>query len=105
MNSSLIAAKTGLSQTDSGRALNAVTETITEALRKGGSVPLIGFGTFEVRDRSARTGRNPKTGEELKIKAAKVPAFKAGTARAPKEEQKNLFFSDRLCSSSSFFSL
>jgi DNA-binding protein HU-beta len=47
---------------------------------KGESVPLIGFGTFEVRDRSARTGRNPRTGEEWKIKEAKVPAFKAGTA-------------------------
>ena len=75
-----IAAKTGLSKADASRALNAVTETIAEALKKGESVPLIGFGTFEVRDRSARTGRNPKTGEELKIKAAKVPAFKAGTS-------------------------
>ena len=74
-----IAAKSGLSKADANRALNAVTETITEALKKGESVPLIGFGTFEVRERSARTGRNPKTGEELKIKASKVPAFKAGT--------------------------
>ena len=75
-----IAAKSGLSKADANRALNAVTETIAEALKKGESVPLIGFGTFEVRERSARTGRNPKTGEELKIKASKVPAFKAGTA-------------------------
>jgi DNA-binding protein HU-beta len=59
------------------RALNAVTETIAEALKKGESVPLIGFGIFEVRDRSARTGRNPRTGEELKIKEAKVPARQA----------------------------
>ena len=75
-----IAAKSGLSKADANRALNAVTETIAEALKKGESVPLIGFGTFEVRERSARTGRNPQTGEELKIKASKVPAFKAGTA-------------------------
>jgi DNA-binding protein HU-beta len=71
-----IAAKTGLSKADANRALNAVTETNTEALKKGECMPLIGFGTFEVRDRSARIGRNPRTGEELKIKAAKVPAFK-----------------------------
>jgi DNA-binding protein HU-beta len=59
-----IAAKSGLSKADANRALNAVTETITEALKKGEPVPLIGFGTFEVRERSGRTGRNPKTGEE-----------------------------------------
>ena len=75
-----IAAKSGLSKADANRALNAVTETITEALKKGEPVPLIGFGTFEVRERSGRTGRNPKTGEELKIEASKVPAFKPGTA-------------------------
>ena len=75
-----IAAKSGLSKADANRALNAVTETIAEALKKGEPVPLIGFGTFEVRERSARTGRNPQTGEELKITASKVPAFKAGTA-------------------------
>jgi len=75
-----ISAKTGLSKADAGKGLVALTDIISEALQKGESVSLIGFGTFEVRERSARTGRNPRTGEELKIKAAKVPAFKPGAA-------------------------
>ncbi|SCY30618.1 DNA-binding protein HU-beta [Nitrosospira sp. Nl5] len=56
----------------------ALTEIIADALRKGDSISLIGFGTFEMRSRAARTGRNTKTGEELKIAASKVPAFKPG---------------------------
>ena len=75
-----ISAKTGLSKADAGRGLVALTEIISETLQKGEAVSLIGFGTFEVRERSARTGRNPQTGKEIKIEAAKSPAFKAGAA-------------------------
>jgi DNA-binding protein HU-beta len=71
---------TGLSKADSGRALDAVTESITKALKKGDTVSLIGFGTFSVKKRAARTGRNPATGETIKIKASKTPSFKAGKA-------------------------
>ena len=60
------------------RALGALLDIISDTLKKGDSLSLVGFGTFEVRSRAARTGRNPKTGEALKIKAAKVPAFKPG---------------------------
>ncbi len=73
-----ISAKTGLSKADAGRGLVALTDIISETLQKGEAVSLIGFGTFEVRERSARTGRNPQTGKEIKIEAAKTPAFKAG---------------------------
>nr|WP_255398984.1 HU family DNA-binding protein [Nitrosovibrio sp. Nv6] len=73
-----MAAKTGSTKADAGRAVTALTEIIADALKKGDSISLIGFGTFEMRDRAARTGRNPKTGEELKIAAARVPAFKPG---------------------------
>lgn len=69
-----------ISKASAGRALDACIEAITEALQSGDSVALIGFGSFVVRDRAARTGRNPKTGEPLQIKASKVPAFKAGKA-------------------------
>ena len=62
------------------RAVNALVEIISDALKKGESLTLPGFGTFEVRERAARTGRNPKTGEELKIAASRVPAFKPGVA-------------------------
>jgi DNA-binding protein HU-beta len=75
-----ISAKTGLSKADAGKGLAALTEIISEELQKGESVSLIGFGTFEVRERSERTGRNPQTGKEMKIEASKVPAFKAGAA-------------------------
>jgi DNA-binding protein HU-beta len=57
-----------------------VTSAVTKALSKGDQVTLVGFGTFSVRERAARTGRNPRTGEEIKIAAAKIPAFKAGKA-------------------------
>lgn len=62
------------------RALNAVIDAIEEGLKKDGVVQLIGFGTFQVKERSARKGRNPKTGEEIKIKATKTVSFKAGAA-------------------------
>lgn len=75
-----IAAKAEITQKDAGKAFAAFVETVQEALVAGDNVQLIGFGTFEVRERAARTGRNPRTGEEIKIDAAKVPAFKAGKA-------------------------
>ncbi|WP_342705069.1 HU family DNA-binding protein [Burkholderia arboris] len=73
-----VAAETGLTKTDSGFALEAVLEGITKSLRKGGTVTLTGFGVFSVGARAARTGRNPATGEEIKIPASKAPKFKAG---------------------------
>jgi DNA-binding protein HU-beta len=69
-----------LSKAAAGRALDAAIGTITKALKKGDTVTLVGFGTFSVRKRAARTGRNPRTGEAIKIKASKVPGFKAGKA-------------------------
>ncbi|MDE0637782.1 MAG: HU family DNA-binding protein [Candidatus Poribacteria bacterium] len=70
--------ETGLSKKDAGAAVEAFTKTVQDALKKGNSIGLIGFGTFEVRTRAAREGRNPRTGEPLKIAKKKVPAFKAG---------------------------
>ena len=75
-----VATAADLSKSDAARAVDAVVDTITETLRKGDSVTLVGFGTFEVRERAARTGRNPQTGEAIQIKASKAPAFKAGKA-------------------------
>lgn len=75
-----IADSAGLSKADAGRALDATVDAITSALKQGQSVSLVGFGTFTVRDRAARTGRNPRTGETINIKASKNPAFKAGKA-------------------------
>lgn len=75
-----IADNADLSKAAAGRTLDAAIETITKALKKGDTVTLVGFGTFSVRKRAARTGRNPRTGEEIKIKASKVPGFKAGKA-------------------------
>lgn len=69
-----------LTKADAGRAIDAVIATITKALKKGETVTLVGFGTFSVRKRAARTGRNPRTGETIKIKASKNPAFKTGKA-------------------------
>ncbi len=68
----------GLTKKDTEAIINASIETITDALKKGDNVQFIGFGTFEVRDRAARTGINPKTKEKIQIKASKAPAFKAG---------------------------
>jgi len=75
-----LATKTGSSKADADRNISAVIEVITTTLKKGDSVALVGFGTFEVRKRAARNGRNPATGAPLKIKASKAPAFKAGAA-------------------------
>lgn len=75
-----VADSADLSKASAGRALDAAIEAITKALKKGDTVTLVGFGTFSVRKRAARTGRNPRTGEEIKIKASKVPGFKAGKA-------------------------
>jgi len=69
-----------ISKADAARALDGMIAAITKALQEGESVSIIGFGTFLVRDRAARTGRNPKTGETIQIAASKSPAFKAGKA-------------------------
>lgn len=75
-----VAEKTGLSKKDSDAAVNATIDAITEALKAEDKVALVGFGTFEVRARAERMGKNPQTGEAIKIAATKVPAFKAGKA-------------------------
>ena len=75
-----IAEGADISKAAAGRALDAMIDAVTNSLRKGDAVTLIGFGTFEVRDRKARTGRNPQTGATIQIAAAKSPAFKAGKA-------------------------
>lgn len=75
-----IAEKTGLTKKDSEAAVNAFVETVTEQLKNGEKVQLIGFGTFEVSKRAERVGRNPQTGTEMTIAASKVPKFKAGKA-------------------------
>jgi DNA-binding protein HU-beta len=77
---SAMASKTDSSVAAADRAVNALIEIISDTLKKGNSLMLPGFGTFEVRERAARSGRNPKTGEELKISASKVAAFKPGAA-------------------------
>ena len=76
----LVAESTGLSKADAARAVDAVFDGITASLKKGDKVSLVGFGTLAVRDRAARTGRNPKTGETIEIAAGKTPGFKAGKA-------------------------
>ncbi len=75
-----IADKTGTTKKSAEASLNAMTEVITDALVKGDKVQLVGFGSFEVRKRAARKGRNPQTKEEIKIPASKAPVFKAGKA-------------------------
>lgn len=75
-----IAAAADLSKADAGRALDATIESISGALKNGDTVSLVGFGTFQVKERAAREGRNPQTGATIKIAAAKVPGFKAGKA-------------------------
>lgn len=75
-----IAEKSGFTKKDSEAALTAVIDSITGALVKGDKVSLIGFGTFEVKHRAARTGVNPRTKQQIKIAASKLPAFKAGKA-------------------------
>ena len=73
-----VAASAELSKTDAGNAVDAVVEVIKKALKKGDSVSLVGFGTFEVRKRAARTGRNPRTGASVDVQAKSVPYFKPG---------------------------
>lgn len=73
-----LAKKTGSSNAEADRNIAAFMDVVTGAMKKGDSITLVGFGTFSVKKRAARTGRNPATGEEIKIKASKVPSFKAG---------------------------
>ena len=75
-----VADSADISKAAAGRALDGAIEAITKALKKGNNVTLVGFGTFTVRKRNARNGRNPRTGETIKIKASKVPGFKPGKA-------------------------
>jgi DNA-binding protein HU-beta len=75
-----VAEKTELTKKDAEKAVAAVLDTIGEALSRNDKVQLVGFGTFEIRERAARKGRNPQTGEEINIEAARVPVFKAGKA-------------------------
>ncbi|HAI94133.1 MAG TPA: DNA-binding protein HU [Xanthomonadaceae bacterium] len=75
-----VADEAEVSKAEAGRAVDAVLNAVTKALKKGDTVTLVGFGTFQVRKRAARTGRNPKTGESIKIAASQTPAFKAGKA-------------------------
>lgn len=77
---SAMADKTGLAKKDAEAALKAFTDVVAEELKKGEKIQLVGFGTFEVSERAARTGRNPQTGEEMTIPASKAPKFKAGKA-------------------------
>ena len=77
---SAVAAKTGLSKKDSEKAINATFDTITSSLEAGEKIQLVGFGVFDVKERGARVGRNPKTKEEIEIPASRVPVFKAGKA-------------------------
>lgn len=73
-----VAQETGFTKKDSGKAVEAVISAITGSLKSGDKVSLVGFGTFDIRKREARKGRNPQTGKEIKIAARKVPVFKAG---------------------------
>ncbi len=73
-----IAQSAGLTKEQAAKAVNAFTQSVQGALQRGDDVVLVGFGTFSVKERKARTGRNPKTGEEIQIAASKVPSFKAG---------------------------
>jgi DNA-binding protein HU-beta len=75
-----IASKADISKAAAGRSLDAMIGAVKSTLKKGGTVTLVGFGTFAVSSRAARTGRNPRTGESIKIKKAKVPKFRAGKA-------------------------
>ena len=75
-----LASKTGFAKKDAEKALNAFADVVTEALTAGEKVQVVGFGSFEVKERPARTARNPRTGEEIEIEASKAPVFKAGKA-------------------------
>ena len=75
-----VSAKSGLTKADTDRAIKALIDTVSETLANGDQIALVGFGTFLVRERQARSGRNPRTGETISIESAKIPAFKAGKA-------------------------
>lgn len=75
-----VSAKSGLTKADTDRAIKALIDTVSETLAKGDQIALVGFGTFLVRERQARSGRNQRTGETISIESAKIPAFKAGKA-------------------------
>ncbi|NLO88791.1 MAG: HU family DNA-binding protein [Clostridia bacterium] len=77
---SAVAEKADLTKKDAEKAVNALFKSIEEALARNDKVQLVGFGTFEIKERAARVGRNPRTGEEIKIPATRVPSFKAGKA-------------------------
>ena len=77
---SAVSEKTGLSKKDSEKAINATFDTIGESLEEGEKVQLVGFGVFDIKERAARIGRNPKTKQEIEIPASRVPTFKAGKA-------------------------
>jgi DNA-binding protein HU-beta len=76
----VVSGEAGLSKADASRAVESVITAITKALKGGNQVSLVGFGTFAVKKRAARTGRNPRTGEAIEIRASKVPGFRAGKA-------------------------
>lgn len=76
----VVAEKAELSKKDAGKAVESIIEAVTDAMKAGDKVQLVGFGTFEVKERGERKGRNPQTGEEITIKASKLPSFKAGKA-------------------------
>lgn len=76
----VVSGDAGISKAEATRAVEALIAAITGALKSGNQVSLVGFGTFTVKKRAARTGRNPRTGEEIQIKASKVPGFRAGKA-------------------------
>ena len=75
-----MAEKSGVASKDADKSLKAFVEVVTDELKKGGKVQLVGFGTFETADRAARTGRNPQTNETMEIPASRIPKFKAGKA-------------------------
>ena len=75
-----MAEKADMTKASAGRALDSLIQTVTEELANGGDISLVGFGTYKVSERAARTGRNPQTGEEIQIAETKVPSFKAGKA-------------------------
>jgi DNA-binding protein HU-beta len=75
-----VAEKSGLTRKDAEKAVKAFTDVVSEELKNGGKIQIVGFGTFEVSERAAREGRNPQTGESMTIKASKSPKFKAGKA-------------------------
>ena len=77
---SAMSEKTGVSKKDAAASIDAFVEIISDVLKHGDKLQLVGFGTFEVSERATRTGRNPQTGEDIKIPAAKIPKFKAGAA-------------------------